>query len=37
MLRLTREDGQTLIGYVLALAPLSIVLSFVLAVFVMAS
>ncbi len=37
MLRLTREDGQTLVGYVLALVPLSIVLSFVLAVFVMTS
>ncbi len=37
MLRLTREDGQTLVGYALALAPLAIVLSFVLAVFVLAS
>ena len=37
MLRLTREDGQTLVGYVLALSPLAIVLSFVLAVFVMTS
>ncbi len=37
MLRLTREDGQTLVGYALALAPLAIVLSFVLAVFVLSS
>ncbi len=37
MLRLTREDGQTMVGYVLALIPLAIVLSFVLAVFVMTS
>ncbi len=37
MLRLTREDGQTLVGYVLALVPLSIVLSFVLAIFAMTS
>ena len=37
MLRLTSEDGQTLVGYVLALVPLAIVVSFVLAVFVMTS
>jgi hypothetical protein len=37
MVRLTREDGQTLVGYALALAPLAIVLSFVVAVFVMTS
>ena len=37
MLRLTREDGQTPVGYVLALVPLSIVLSFVLAIFAMTS
>ncbi len=37
MLRLTREDGQALVGYVLALVPLSIVLSFVLAIFAMTS
>ncbi len=37
MLRLTREDGQTLVGYVLALVPLIIVLSFVLAIFAMTS
>ncbi len=36
MLRLTSEDGQTLVGHVLALIPLTIVLSFVLAVFVLA-
>ena len=37
MLRLTREDGQTLVRYVLALVPLSIVLSFVAAIFAMTS
>ena len=37
MVRLTREDGQTMVGYVLALAPLAIVVSFVLAAFVLAS
>ncbi len=37
MLRLTREDGQTMVGYVLALIPLAIVLSFVVAVLVMTS
>ncbi len=37
MLRLTREDGQTLVGHALALTPLAIALSFVLAVFVLTS
>ncbi len=37
MLRLIGEDGQTMVGYVLALIPLAIVLSFVIAVFVMTS
>jgi hypothetical protein len=35
MLRLTREDGQALVGHILVLAPLTIVLAFVLAVFVL--
>ena len=35
MLRLTREDGQALIGHVLVLIPLTIVLAFVLAVLVL--
>ena len=35
MLRLTREDGQTLVGHVLVLIPLTIVLAFVLAVIVL--
>ncbi len=37
MLRLTREDGQTLVGHALALIPLAIVVSFVLAVFALTS
>jgi hypothetical protein len=37
MLRLTHEDGQTLVGHVLALIPLAIVVSFVLAAFVLTS
>ncbi len=35
MLRLTREDGQALVGHLLVLVPLTIVLAFVLAVFVL--
>jgi hypothetical protein len=35
MLRLTREDGQALVGHILVLVPLTIVLAFVLAVFVL--
>ena len=35
MLRLTGEDGQTLVGHVLVLIPLTIVLAFVLAVLVL--
>ena len=37
MLRLTREDGQALVGHILVLVPLTIVLAFVLAVFVLTS
>ena len=35
MVGLTREDGQTLVGYALALAPFAIIPTFVLAVLVL--
>jgi hypothetical protein len=35
MMRLTREDGQTLVGYVLVLAPAMIVVVFALALVVL--
>ena len=37
MLRLTREGGQALVGHILVLIPLTIVVAFVLAVFVLTS
>ena len=37
MLRLAREDGQALVGHILGLVPLTIVLAFVLAVYVLTS
>ena len=37
MMRLTREDGQTLAGYVLILAPASVVVLFALALVVLTS